>query len=477
MSTVPALGELKTLMAPAAQGQPQTVPVFAPDGTLGDIPQSNLVAAVKAGAKPGITMRAPDGSLGVVPADRYQDAYKAGAKIVPLNQQETDHPDFWQHAMEIGKQVAARYQPSLQLMGGATGLKNITEGAPAAPAQAAPKSAPVYRDATLDQTNIPEYAGEAPAPASREAVRDFWKQRGGGMVDQPIDRQAMQGGPQIGQKQAILRQAEALRQPTQDVVNSAIPATNKAANMQAQAQVDFYLKRGDVASAEKALDTAAAKVDPKYAPPETRPLKDQLKDELIRLNDGKPLGRLPTKVIIGNDTWEMRYGEFYKNGKHLEKTEDIVDATDALGSVDPESHRTTIEGEIVQPKLKAAPPAPVARPAQWPPDAPTDRGSTNDIREQLPANVAKRRADLLDDQAFQQEMKWDEEHQGLKVESDARKEFIARNSTGMTKGKLIQQARIAKPGAGPADEGQAFSDLTDILQKSLEAARKAKGAR
>jgi hypothetical protein len=154
MSTVPALGELKTLMAPAAQGQPQTVPVFAPDGTLGDIPQSNLVAAVKAGAKPGITMRAPDGSLGVVPADRYQDAYKAGAKIVPLNQQETDHPDFWQHAMEIGKQVAARYQPSLQLMGGATGLKNITEGAPAAPAQAAPKSAPVYRDATLDQTNI-----------------------------------------------------------------------------------------------------------------------------------------------------------------------------------------------------------------------------------------------------------------------------------------------------------------------------------
>jgi hypothetical protein len=64
-----------------------TVPIFAPDGTLGDIPQANLMAAVKAGAKPGVHITAPDGSPGVIPADRTQDAVKAGAKLVPIQEQ------------------------------------------------------------------------------------------------------------------------------------------------------------------------------------------------------------------------------------------------------------------------------------------------------------------------------------------------------------------------------------------------------
>jgi hypothetical protein len=72
-----------------------TVPIFAPDGTLGDIPPGQLAAAVKAGAKPGVHIVAPDGSRGVIPADRTQDAVRSGAKLEPLQDQPIQHPGFW----------------------------------------------------------------------------------------------------------------------------------------------------------------------------------------------------------------------------------------------------------------------------------------------------------------------------------------------------------------------------------------------
>lgn len=72
-----------------------TVPIFAPDGSLGDIPAANLAAAVKAGAKPGVHITSPDGSAGVIPADRTTDAVKAGAKIVPIQDQPVKHEGFW----------------------------------------------------------------------------------------------------------------------------------------------------------------------------------------------------------------------------------------------------------------------------------------------------------------------------------------------------------------------------------------------
>ena len=72
-----------------------TVPIFAPDGRPGDIPAEQLMAAIKAGAKPGVNIIAPNGQPGTVPADRYVDAAKAGAKIVPFQDQEVKHPGFW----------------------------------------------------------------------------------------------------------------------------------------------------------------------------------------------------------------------------------------------------------------------------------------------------------------------------------------------------------------------------------------------
>lgn len=75
---------------------PDTVPVFAPDGSLGDIPSEKLPAAIRAGFKPGVNMISADGSRGVVPADRYVDAVKKGGmRVAPFAEQDIQHPGFW----------------------------------------------------------------------------------------------------------------------------------------------------------------------------------------------------------------------------------------------------------------------------------------------------------------------------------------------------------------------------------------------
>jgi hypothetical protein len=72
-----------------------TVPIFAPDGTLGDIPREKLLDAVRAGAKPGVHVTSPEGKDGVVPADRLKDAVGAGAKVIPLDDQPVQHAGVW----------------------------------------------------------------------------------------------------------------------------------------------------------------------------------------------------------------------------------------------------------------------------------------------------------------------------------------------------------------------------------------------
>lgn len=57
-----------------------TVPMFAPDGTTGDIPVANVAAAKSSGFKQAYTMYSPDGKPGYIPEDRVSDAMKAGFK-------------------------------------------------------------------------------------------------------------------------------------------------------------------------------------------------------------------------------------------------------------------------------------------------------------------------------------------------------------------------------------------------------------
>jgi hypothetical protein len=82
-----------------------SVPIFAPDGTLGDIPAERLPDAVKAGAKPGVKVISPEGIPGVVPADRYADAVRAGAKLAPQQENQPQTGFFSALASDIGGMI------------------------------------------------------------------------------------------------------------------------------------------------------------------------------------------------------------------------------------------------------------------------------------------------------------------------------------------------------------------------------------
>lgn len=473
-----------------------TVLVFDPQGTPHDVPYEKMHEALSNGGTPGVRMTGDDGQVHSVPATKIQDAYQHGGKLLPLETQETEHPGFW-HAVgsyfanpdsgklqteadlwkkraespgltlptpeENAQRKAQGYGPAYRALvpaaealgmnvkgaeqsaaqgdaAGVAGYAAVPAAAAVAPlalegagklaskAGAAVKpavasavrvasdvvdpditgivsprlahaqralgrlakamdstgEAPVYRDATIDKLNIPDYAGEAPAPGSAEELRDFWQQRGGGMTDKPIDRSTMQGGPQIGQKQSLLRQAEALKQPVRDIVDAAIPPTGetKASNLLTKSRIDFQLQRGNVEAAQAILDSAK----PKSVTP--LPVK------------GEPRIVPSVQNIRENDA--------------------------------------------------------MVRDAESRPDRIPKPGS---------------RADKLEDKAYSQEMNWDLERKGWQAESEARREFIARNSTGATKGSLIEQAR---QGAGQTAEAPASSDLTEILLKSLDLATKKK---
>lgn len=107
--------------------------------------------------------------------------------------------------------------------------------------------------------------------------------------------------------------------------------------------------------------------------------------------------------------------------------------------------------------------------------------STNEIRARIQAEAklpkAGSAADAADDHALQQEMKWNLERHGWSAESEARREFIARNSTGMTKGELAKRYAAGSGKGAPAAAPATPDDLTEVLQKSLEAVQAKKLAK
>src|SRR5882724_9656656 len=75
-----------------------TVPMFSPDGLLTDIPYENMQKAREGGGIPAVQMMSPEGEPTWIPAHQLQAAVKGGGKIIPFEQQETQHPGFW-HAV------------------------------------------------------------------------------------------------------------------------------------------------------------------------------------------------------------------------------------------------------------------------------------------------------------------------------------------------------------------------------------------
>lgn len=96
------------------------VQVFAPDGTLGDIPYDRLHDALGAGAKIAAKVKAPDGTVGFIPGDRVPDAMKAGATRVPLDMHDADggRPGFWSQAWDKAVSMLPSKEDALRAVGG-----------------------------------------------------------------------------------------------------------------------------------------------------------------------------------------------------------------------------------------------------------------------------------------------------------------------------------------------------------------------
>lgn len=81
----------------------RTVPMFSPDGALGDIPSDQVESATQAGGMIASAIISPDGQPGHVPANRLHDALKAGAKIddsgMTQKEYKLNHPSVGQRIL------------------------------------------------------------------------------------------------------------------------------------------------------------------------------------------------------------------------------------------------------------------------------------------------------------------------------------------------------------------------------------------
>jgi hypothetical protein len=220
---------------------------------------------------------------------------------------------------------------------------------------------------------------------------------------------------------------DALKTHTGDVIDQVVPGKNTAV----KSRVEFYLKKGDVAGAEAALDKGA------------KAWKNLDIDRQAQAQAAQELGSTSDPQFLG---------------RSQQLKEQMMSAAGTN-----------------KPAWTALDRQPVP--------------STNEIRARVQREAAApkpgTRADLMEDKGIDQQWQWHLDRHGWAAESEARREFIARNSTGMTKGELAKRFAARTSGsAAQTAAGQAAApgtaaaalpenDLTSILQKSLDAVRKA----
>lgn len=134
--------------------------------------------------------------------------------------------------------------------------------------------------------------------------------------------------------------------------------------------------------------------------------------------------------------------------------------------------------------------AKAANPLYAPPDRPRITPSVANIRENIAqvqsaeAQPNRPTADSMEDRAVNQEWNWDLEKHGWAAESEARREFIARNSTGVTKSDLTGAAEkpvkytktpgVSSSGSAAGMTPGEVDDLMGKMQQMMEAAKKGK---
>jgi hypothetical protein len=465
-----------------------TVTVFDPQGTMRDIPQSELPNAVKQGGTPGVRVQAPDGTIHVVPAPKIHEAYQNGGKLLPIEDQETPHPGFW-------SAVAEDAVPMLKSIGTA-----VLTGAPGM----------AYRG--IKQAGNDLQAKIEGKPTAAEAQNEAQKAAGYGPVYRHLLTPLAQG---VGVNVPGMEASAASGDVGGVLGHTAVPSAAAVAPLAAEgivraAQTPLASKIGqtavtgakmtgrvaDVATFDRL--TAAYKAAKGIAG-DVRHIKDiwspETPAEPVPQTPSVPASQAPSEQSVPS----VQTSPGFRMPPVKQPTpvppikaadfavKDVIDE-----AIPPENKaanmkaNAAVEFYLKKGNVKAAENAldEVAKNPAWPPERPQYRGGTNDIRE---ATKFRTPADIAEDHAIQQEMGQNLERHGEMAEEDARKEFIARNSTGITKGELTGKlpsaegqavrGHITARGAKSAQATPATADLTDILQQSLDAAQKAKGAR
>lgn len=538
-------------MASPVQIPQQTVPVFAPDGTLGDIPAEKLHDALAAGFKQGVTMKSADGKLGVIPADRVPEAAKSGLKIVPLGDQETQQPGFW-HSLYSDLAGMAKGIPSMveNAIPGVA-MARATLNAPAAAQHQQEQKQAGYSLPYRVLTPAAEGLGVNVRGMEQSAQQGDVAGVAGHAATVPVVMAATAG---------LAKAAPAIS----DAASAAAERASIAAKRASMAMRDVTPKQAAVAAggvggaiaghgpwsivtgggagytlgrvAEAVLGKDRANTPIFARNPDL--LLDNISDALAQTiaedrarfqqNQANGLGKLPqTGAQPAAQTGEALATQPASIGPEPPKggtaprftqsdraaaqsllqdalkqqSGDVIDAAIPKQGNYAANLRTHAQvdfslkrGDVAGAERVLDAAAKQVNPSWTPPEQRAAVPTTDDIRQAVrsgkyqpnaQASIAPptNRAELLDDQAINQELHADLQMHKWSAESEARKEFIARNSTGFTKtgeggftgstrttpefyiNRALRGGKGAQAGAAPS------GDLTDLLQKSLDEVR------
>lgn len=452
----------------------QTVPIIDPSGQAWDIPYEKMHDALAAGGKPGVLMQDPSGKKWVIPADKTQDAVKAGGQLLPFEEQPAQHPGFW-HA--VASNIAAL--PGV--------ISNaVSLGSTPVPGHAGFDPLPAENAAALAQADtarkaigegLPERAGSAIATMAGTNVPGMERSAAegdvGGVLGHAVSGMAMAAAPLLAEGAV----AAAGSGPVRTAAGVTADIGRGAAKL---ADVATFER---VSKAASAIKQTAREVARRFPEQEAATIPATTKDasaaaappseSLSAAAASKPTAQVYRDATLNKRNIPDYAGEEIPDKELPKATSAIVD------QVVPPTGKTIGANLYAKAQIEAKLQAGDAEGAQavldqatgkssFPPESPRIVPATQNIRENealaSSAEAQPRRygsADAMEDRALGQEMNWNLERHGYRAESEARREFIARNSTGVTKGGLTQQA---------ADT----PDLMDLLNKSLEEAQKRK---
>ena len=141
-----------------------TAPIFAPDGTVRQIPQENSQDALSAGGKRAVQMTDPSGTLRFIPEDQVPQAMQAGGKLYQAQGPPNTLGDMADVALQGLKGIAQISAPGI-----AASLINKTAPGLAAKLQQVPYIGPLMQQAA-PLKNIPGMATAAMASPLAEGM-------------------------------------------------------------------------------------------------------------------------------------------------------------------------------------------------------------------------------------------------------------------------------------------------------------------